>query len=110
MCLPVGTGKADPHAICKDAGATTCGRNGLCDGAGACAVYPTTTVCAAGSCKGSTLHNARKCDGKGVCAPATDTDCLTYRCDPSTTTCFTSCVLSVQCAQKSACSRAGTCQ
>jgi hypothetical protein len=109
MCLPVGAGKADPHAVCKDAGATTCGRNGLCDGAGACALYPTTTVCTAGSCKGATLHNARKCDGKGVCAPATDTDCMSYRCDPSTTACFTSCVLTLQCSQKHVCSQ-GTCQ
>jgi hypothetical protein len=108
MCLPVGAGKADPHAICKDAGATTCGRNGLCDGAGACALYPTTTTCAAGSCKGATLHNARKCDGKGVCAVATDTDCLSYRCDPSTTACFTSCVLPLQCSQKHVCSQ-GSC-
>jgi hypothetical protein len=109
MCLPVGAGKTDPHAICKDAGATTCGRNGLCDGAGACALYPTTTVCAAGSCKGATLHNARKCDGNGACAAATDTDCMSYRCDPSTTACFTSCVLSLQCSQKHVCSQ-GVCR
>jgi hypothetical protein len=109
MCLPVGAGKADPHATCKDAGATTCGRNGLCDGAGACALYPTTAVCAAGSCKGATLHNARKCDGRGVCQAATDTDCLSYRCDPTTTACFTSCVVTLQCAPKHLCAM-GVCR
>ncbi|HTA19864.1 MAG TPA: hypothetical protein VK989_11260, partial [Polyangia bacterium] len=103
VCLPVSAGKTDPHAICKDAGATTCGRNGLCDGAGACALYPATAVCAAGSCKGATLHNARKCDGKGTCLASTDTDCGNYRCDPSTTTCFSSCTLQAQCSAKHAC-------
>ena len=102
-CQPVAAAKADPHKVCKDAGATTCGRNGLCDGAGACALYPATTTCAAGSCKGATLHNARKCDGKGVCqAAAADTDCTPYRCDPTTTACYTTCTL-LQCAARHTC-------
>jgi hypothetical protein len=108
MCLPVGAGKADPHAMCKDAGATTCGRNGLCDGTGACALYPATAVCGAGSCKGATLHNPRKCDGKGVCQAATDTDCMSYRCNPTTTACYTSCVLTLQCSARHTCSQ-GVC-
>jgi hypothetical protein len=98
MCQPVGAGKVDPHAMCKDGGAASCGRNGLCDGASACALYPATTVCAAGSCKGVTLHNPKRCDGKGACQAAADTDCTPYRCDPTKTACFTSCALAAQCA------------
>ncbi len=110
MCLPVAVGKADPHKVCKDAGAATCGHNALCNGAGACAFYAANTVCVAGSCKAATFHNPRKCDGNGVCQPApTDTDCTPYRCDATTTACFTSCVLSLQCSQKHVCSQ-GTCQ
>jgi hypothetical protein len=98
MCLPVAAGKVDPHAICKDAGATSCGRNGLCDGAGACALYPTTTVCLAGTCSGRMLRGPRHCDGKGACVQAADVDCLPYRCDPTATACFTSCQGNAQCS------------
>jgi hypothetical protein len=107
MCLPVAAGKADPHKVCKDAGAATCGSDGLCNGAGACAFYAATTVCVAGSCKGATFHNPRKCDGNGVCQPApADSDCTPYRCDATTTACFTTCQIAVlQCAARHTCVR-----
>jgi hypothetical protein len=108
-CLPVAAGKTDPHKVCTDAGASSCGHNGLCDGAGACAVYPATTVCAAGSCRVATLTPARHCDGKGACAPATTVDCTPFRCDATTTACFTSCMSNTQCAQHHPCPN-GTCQ
>ena len=101
MCLPVGVGKPDPHNLCKDAGAATCGRNGLCDGASGCALYAAATTCAAGSCKNATLHPARHCDGKGVCAVPADVDCTPYRCDTATTACFTSCTIAaLQCTTR----------
>jgi len=110
MCLPVGSGKADPHKMCADAGATSCGKNGLCDGAGACALYPATTVCAAGSCKNAVLHPTHHCDGKGACVTPTDVDCTPYRCDPTATACFTTCtVTAIQCATRHPCAN-GTCQ
>jgi hypothetical protein len=91
MCLPVAAGSPDPRKMCVDAGPSSCGKNGLCNGAGACQVYPATTMCAAASCNKSTLQPARMCDGKGVCAAAAAVDCGAYRCDSSTTTCFKSC-------------------
>jgi hypothetical protein len=109
MCLPVAVGKADPHNVCKDAGATTCGKNGLCDGAGACALYPVTTMCAAGSCNRATVRPAHHCDGKGVCATPTNVDCTPYKCDPTTTACFTACTGGAQCAAGHACA-APVCQ
>jgi len=106
-CSPVGVGKADPHGACKDAGATTCGRNGLCDGAGVCALYPATTTCAAGSCKNATLHPAHHCDGKGACAIPTDVDCTPFRCNPTTTACYTTCAIgALQCAGRHVCANA----
>jgi hypothetical protein len=109
-CSPVAAAKADPHGVCKDAGATTCGRNGLCDGKGACALYGTTAMCAAGSCKNATLHPTRHCDGKGVCAVPADVDCTPFRCDPTTTACFTTCAIAaLQCAARHACTT-GVCQ
>ena len=47
--IPVG---ADPRNDCPDEGATSCGRNGYCDGTGACAVYAAGTICRAQSCAG----------------------------------------------------------
>src|SRR6185503_3955482 len=52
--VPVG---ADPHDDCPDEGATSCGRNGACDGTGACAVYAAGTICRAPSCAGSTVSH-----------------------------------------------------
>jgi hypothetical protein len=108
MCLPVGAGKTDPHKVCTDAGASSCGKNGLCDGAGACALYPATTMCLAASCINnnakSAVHPARHCDGKGACVTATDVDCTPYRCDTTTTACFTSCTsAALQCAAHHPC-------
>jgi hypothetical protein len=99
MCKPVPAGKTDPRAICHDTGAAGCGTNGTCNGAGACAQYSTTTVCAPGSCNGRTLHNPKRCDGKGACQAQADTDCLPFRCDPANTACYTSCTLNLQCVQ-----------
>jgi hypothetical protein len=113
MCLPVPAGKIDPRGICVDQGATSCGRNGLCDGMSACAVYPTTTVCAAGACNRNQLRPARHCDGKGACATVADVNCVPYRCDPAKTACFTSCTSNAQCAQapdRASCSNTGVCQ
>jgi hypothetical protein len=104
MCLAVALGKPDPHNVCKDAGATSCMQNGLCDSAGGCALYPATTTCASGSCTKALLHPAHHCDGKGACVVPTDTDCTPWRCDPATTACFTSCQNStVQCAPRHLC-------
>src|SRR5688572_7690227 len=35
-CGPVAAGVADPHGICKTEPASSCGMNGLCNGAGGC--------------------------------------------------------------------------
>jgi hypothetical protein len=112
MCLPVAAGKIDPHKMCADAGAASCGRNGLCDGMGACALYPTTAVCVAGSCNARFLRATRHCDGKGVCATAADVDCQPYRCDAATTACFTACTDNNQCSQapRRTCNNSNVCQ
>lgn len=97
-CRPVAAQKPDPHAVCKDGGAAACGQSGLCNGAGACAVYATGTVCLAGTCNGRMVRNPRRCDGKGACVAAADIDCVPYRCNPATTACFTSCTADNMCS------------
>src|SRR5262249_47272408 len=107
MCLNLAAGTPDPRKLCVDGGPSSCGKNGLCDGAGMCAVYPATTMCAAATCNKSTLHPARMCDGHGVCVAATDVDCGAYRCDSMTTTCFKTCTSSGgQCSQRYVCNPA----
>jgi hypothetical protein len=44
----------DPRDECPDETAATCGRDGVCDGAGACRKYAQGTICAAPSCTDST--------------------------------------------------------
>ncbi len=113
LCKPVAAGKPDPHLVCKDAGAAGCKQNGLCNGASACALYPATATCVAGSCTAQHfLIAARTCDGAGTCAPAATSDCLPYRCNPATTACFTACVGNAQCSNvpKRTCNNANVCQ
>ena len=70
----------DPDADCADDGATSCARDGLCSGAGACALYSKGTGCGATTCTGSTVRG-QVCDGLGVCGyDAVGSDCAPYAC------------------------------
>src|SRR5262249_2532280 len=62
--VPVGV---DPRNDCPDDGAASCGRDGFCDGTGACALYAAGTICRAQSCAASTVSHAARCDGAGTC-------------------------------------------
>jgi hypothetical protein len=85
----------DPEGECPDDGASSCQRDGMCDGAGACRLYSSSTVCVAQSCTGSTQFNARLCNGSGTCTTGTTTNCSPYTC--GTTACRTSCTDNTQC-------------
>jgi hypothetical protein len=100
MCSPVAAGAADPRGRCMDQGVATCGTDGLCDGAGACARYPSGTLCMPGTCPANAhiIKNVFRCDSQGRCAAAADIDCTPYRCDRTTTTCLTSCTTNTMCA------------
>ena len=47
---------ADPLSQCTDNGATSCGTDGMCDGAGGCRLYAAGTMCAAATCTGVDVH------------------------------------------------------
>jgi hypothetical protein len=104
QCLPVPDGQ-DPDNECEESPLSTCGRDGVCDGRGACRRYQVGTECGKGGCKEATETAASTCDGNGQCqrgpskscAPAvcienscgtpcaTDTDCLAgFFCDSAT--------------------------
>jgi hypothetical protein len=89
-CISALTGKADglcqpvlagmPDAACVASPATSCGLDGICDGLGACALWPSGTSCAAApSCVGSTVVTPTTCDGAGTCSKTT-VDCGIYAC------------------------------
>ncbi len=87
----------DPENECPDQGASSCGANGSCDGAGACGKYTSGTTCVAAGCAdGVTLLNASTCNGTGTCQPNGTQNCNGYACSGGA--CFTSCGSDAQCA------------
>jgi hypothetical protein len=90
-CSNVANGTAPtPATQCVATAATSCGLDGMCNGAGACRFWATGTQCAAGTCVGSTLTPQRTCDGAGVCRSVTSTLCDPFQC-ASATACKTAC-------------------
>lgn len=93
----------------------TCGRSGLCDGAGQCALYPDGTPCLEGaSCEeGVCVVEAPGCDGSEVVAAGeTILDCAPYNCitaDDNTIQCATSCASNLDCAETFLCNKDGEC-
>jgi hypothetical protein len=105
-CWPVDAHVADPHGVCSDQGAGSCGQTGACDGLGGCALYPAETVCAPSACAGPRLNTAATCDGKGTCRAPGVQNCWPYNCTNGA--CATSCVADADCQGGHAC-LAGSC-
>jgi hypothetical protein len=104
MCRPVADGVKDPRAICTDAGPASCGPTGACNGSGGCARYPTGTVCRGGSCSGTVLHSAWRCDGAGQCLAGSDLTCAPYSCTGGA--CTSACQSNADCAPGIVCDTA----
>jgi hypothetical protein len=101
LCRPISAG-TDPDDECPASGASTCGMDGVCDGAGACRKWAAGTICAAESCSGVTDTPPRTCNGSGTCQTVTNTTCGNYVC--GTTNCKTSCSGNSDCASGNVCS------
>jgi hypothetical protein len=69
----------DPHDNCPDEDAQNlCGRDGTCNGNGACRLYPASKPCSAAHCVGDVVQS-QHCSGLGACV--TDAmDCAPYAC------------------------------
>jgi hypothetical protein len=105
-CSPIPAG-ADPFNQCADqSAANPCGTSGACDGNGACAFYPAGTSCGSASCTGSTLTQARTCDGAGTCRKATTAMCDPFMC--GTAACNTMCTKDTDCVAPNVCAN-GSC-
>jgi hypothetical protein len=96
QCIDVPAG-ADPLSQCADDGAASCGKDGTCDGAGACRLYASGTVCANASCGGDATMPARTCNGGGTCLMVVAASCGAYTC-ASSEACRTSCSAPGDCA------------
>src|SRR5262249_17720721 len=68
VCGAIAAG-TDPDSECPDDGASSCMRNGVCDGVGACQRYASGTACGATTCASGT-QTGYACNGSGVCQAA----------------------------------------
>ena len=64
--LPAGT--PDPGGACPAEAPTTCGRDGKCDGSGACRLYVASTVCAPATCRPRRSQKTRRPATAPACA------------------------------------------
>jgi hypothetical protein len=75
------TAGTDPDDDCTASSQSGCGLDGYCDGAGACRMWATDTVCGtAAQCNGGQFVPASHCDGHGACNASTTVDCSGYAC------------------------------
>lgn len=100
-CAPVAQDQPDPHGVCKDNGATSCGTSGVCDGKGGCAKYGAGTVCRAQRCEGANQVSPSTCDGMGECKPGAQVSCPPYTC--SGNACVRTCMNNSQCTGGNVC-------
>jgi hypothetical protein len=107
-CVPAALG-TDPHEDCEDSGPAACQTNGVCDGNGACQLYPAGTVCntepPACDPTNTAVSGSFVCDGSGTCAPSL-VSCKGFLC--SNAACETSCDSDATCATGAFCG-AGAC-
>ncbi|HEX4406686.1 MAG TPA: malectin domain-containing carbohydrate-binding protein, partial [Polyangia bacterium] len=93
----------DPLNQCADAGSTSCGTDGTCDGAGACHLYTAGTTCGGTTCAGSTFTSSPQCNGSGVCQPGTQSTCTPFVCGTGTGLCLVACAGNGDCVSPNTC-------
>jgi hypothetical protein len=89
-CSAIDADMADPHGVCTDQGAPSCGHDGTCDGLGGCRMYLKGTPCAAPTCTSVSVTTGT-CDGSGTCDVGQSISCYPYLCNPETISCQTAC-------------------
>jgi hypothetical protein len=100
FCMPADVG-TNPRGACLDLGAAKCGRNGTCDGAGACDNYPAGTICKDATCGLDGAVLASRCN-MGMCEPGGVKDCSPYVCG-SAGDCLTECSEPKHCVNPNPC-------
>jgi hypothetical protein len=85
----------DPDNECAEEPVATCGRDGVCDGHGACRRHKAGAECGLGGCTGATETAASTCDGNGLCQPGAQKSCAPAVCIESS--CGTACMMDSDC-------------
>ncbi|AKT37388.1 uncharacterized protein CMC5_015240 [Chondromyces crocatus] len=100
----------DPHNDCESEDQTTCGRDGTCDGAGSCRLYPTGSSCGeTAGCDSGVQTSPDQCDGAGTCLIGGTESCGSYACDPTGMSCLSSCTTIADCATGFYCNAQNEC-
>ena len=109
QCRPITAG-IDPRDACPSEAASTCGKTGVCDGAGRCATYPDGTECADGwSCRDT---SARPGSASTTTPSSTGTRRWTVRRRGARFElggCISSCTTNLDCLPGFACAANGAC-
>src|SRR5262249_20652366 len=100
--LPIPNGQ-DPDSECDNEGAASCGKTGVCNGKGACQVYPSGTVCATPTCAPPGNLFSPLCDGAQKCV-SVSSSCFPFAC-ASNSACASSCVDDTSCAAAAFCDK-----
>ncbi|HEY6475136.1 MAG TPA: hypothetical protein VI456_01060, partial [Polyangia bacterium] len=100
--VPAGVKPSDPGQCPTDSQAS-CGRDGTCDGAGACRSYPSSTVCGPGNCNGASISGMLVCDGAGACQTGPLVICAPFACSTSSNKCLTTCAGDQDCVSGEHC-------
>jgi hypothetical protein len=107
-CTPIKAGD-DPDNECALDAVATCGRDGSCDGSGACRRYPVGMVCAPGSCAVAAETGASTCSNGGTCQAGATKMCTGgHTCTNGS--CSSSCNGDGECQTGFFCDAAKTCQ
>src|SRR5206468_12444736 len=85
----------------------SCGKDGNCDGKGACHLTASGTLCGAATCSGTIFTPGKTCNGTGTCAAGINVDCGQNACT-TTDGCKTACTADVDCGTTAYCDRTTT--
>ncbi|RLB58796.1 MAG: hypothetical protein DRI34_03840 [Deltaproteobacteria bacterium] len=107
LCRPSAAG-SDPDNECPASEQSSCGTTGVCDGQGACQLWPAGSECAPARCQDNLLLGAASCNGAGDCVTSGTVDCSPGRCLQGA--CVDTCSSHDDCQPQAFCSAAGTCQ
>ncbi|HXI55627.1 MAG TPA: PA14 domain-containing protein [Polyangia bacterium] len=100
-CTPIPAHGAS-NGACPDDGASSCKRDGLCDGNGNCEQYAAGTTCSQATCATDTVVAAGVCNGSGACQPGSQTSCKPFNCGANAM-CKNSCTSNADCVSPSVC-------
>jgi hypothetical protein len=106
-CASIPGGSPDPRSVCTDQGASSCGTDGACDGAGGCRRYKAGTECQAERCEANVYTPAATCNNTGQCVPPTSLPCAPFACNGAR--CFAGCTSDANCVSPNVCDARNSC-